>query len=87
MPAAQKWTRAVWNFYGFSGNVPRTVEAEHLAKYHELVDELEEASGEDLSTFRIPQIMQVSRKVAACDAAFFESQVIALKRFLKNCGR
>ena len=87
MPAGQKLTRAVWNFQRFSGNLPRTLKAEHLTKYHELIDELEEASGEDLSRFRIPQLMQVPGQVPACDPLFFETQVIALKCFTKTLRR
>src|ERR1700761_9654657 len=37
MPAGRKLTRAVWNFQRFSGNLPRTLKAEHLTKYHELM--------------------------------------------------
>jgi hypothetical protein len=50
----QKWKFAIARFNGYYANIPSWLKAEEIADYHTLNTALEEASGEDLSNFRIP---------------------------------
>jgi hypothetical protein len=51
---AQKWKIAMSRFNGYYANIPSFLKAEHIEDYHSYVAALEEASGEDLSHFKIP---------------------------------
>jgi len=50
----KKWSIAYIKFKGYYANIPPWIKAPEVAYYHELVSALEEASGEDLSHFKIP---------------------------------
>jgi len=50
----QKWRIAVARFNAYSNNIPSFPKTEDVKDYHALVAALEEASGEDLSSFKIP---------------------------------
>jgi len=50
----KKWSIACIKFKAYYGNVPPWIKTAEVAYYHELVSALEEASGEDLSHFKIP---------------------------------
>lgn len=50
----KKWSIAYIKFKAYYGNVPSWIKTPEVAYYHELVSALEEASGEDLSHFKIP---------------------------------
>lgn len=50
----QKWNIAVARFNGYYANLPPFPKTEDVEDYHGIVKALEEASGEDLSNFKIP---------------------------------
>jgi hypothetical protein len=50
----KKWSIAYIKFKAYYANVPSWIKTEEVAYYHQLVAALEEASGEDLSHFKIP---------------------------------
>jgi hypothetical protein len=50
----KKWSIAYIKFKAYYANVPSWIKREEVAYYHQLVAALEEASGEDLSHFKIP---------------------------------
>jgi hypothetical protein len=54
MREPQKWKLAMSRFNGYYANIPPWLKAEQIADYHSIVTALEEASGEDLSHFKIP---------------------------------
>ena len=49
----KKWNLAAARFVGFANNVPNIVNENRVNEYHSIVDALQEASGENLSAFRI----------------------------------
>lgn len=51
---SQKWKIAVSRFTGYCGNLPAFPKTEEVEDYHAIVKALEEASGQDLSSFKIP---------------------------------
>src|SRR6267142_1422579 len=67
MPAPQKWQLALSRFKGFCSNLPSWPKEDHVNDYHAIISALEEASGHDLSTFRIlperlaPRVISVRR--------------------------
>ena len=50
----KKWSIAYIKFKAYYGNVPSWIKAPEVDYFHELVTALEQASGEDLSHFKIP---------------------------------
>jgi hypothetical protein len=50
----KKWSIAYIKFKAYYANVPSWIKTPEVAYYHELVSALEQASGEDLSHFKIP---------------------------------
>lgn len=54
MSEKQQWKLAVSRFAGFASNLPMWVDEEHVAQYHSIIVDVEKASGEDLSHFKIP---------------------------------
>lgn len=50
----QKWKIAVARFNGYCANLPPFPKTEEVGDYHAIVAALEEASGHDLSSFKIP---------------------------------
>src|SRR5437660_5219186 len=50
----QKWKLAMSRFNGYYANIPSWLKTEQIEDYHDIVSALEEASGEDLSHFKIP---------------------------------
>src|SRR6266446_1006070 len=50
----QKWKLAISRFNGYYANIPSGGKTEQVEEYHAIVSALEEASGEDLSHFKIP---------------------------------
>ncbi len=61
----KKWSIAYIEFKGYYGNVPAWIKSPEVAYYHELISALEEASGEDLSHFKIPPERVKPRVVGA----------------------
>ncbi len=49
----KKWNLAAARFVGFANNTPNTVNENRVNEYHSIIDALQEASGENLSAFRI----------------------------------
>jgi hypothetical protein len=50
----KKWTIAISRFNGYCEDIPSWPKAEEVEDYHGYIKALEEASGEDLSHFKIP---------------------------------
>jgi hypothetical protein len=50
----QKWKIAVARFNGYSANIPSFIKTDNVEDYHAIVTALEQASGQDLSNFKIP---------------------------------
>lgn len=50
----KKWSIAYIKFKGYYANVPPWIKTAEVDYYHELISGLEDASGEDLSHFKIP---------------------------------
>ena len=50
----QKWKIAIARFNGYCKNVPTWIKTENVDDYHQILNALAEASGEDLSQFKIP---------------------------------
>jgi hypothetical protein len=64
MPDEKAWARALARLEAYGANLPRSVDQQRVAEYHSLVDALEAASGEDLSSSRIPA-SEMKRKVVS----------------------
>jgi hypothetical protein len=62
MDDARKWSLAVARFNAFRDDPPRWLDDDAVAQFHETVTALEQASGDDLSLFRIPD-NQMRRQV------------------------
>ncbi len=54
MDDARKSSLAVARFVAFRNHIPSRLDDDAVAQFHQIVTALEEASGEDLSSFRIP---------------------------------
>jgi hypothetical protein len=54
MRDSQQGKIAISRFNGYYANIPAWIKKEEVEDYHTLVTVLEEASGEDLSQFKIP---------------------------------
>lgn len=54
MTPNREWALAWANFDSFKNNLPEEVEDTHVNEYHQILDLMENSSGEDLSAFRIP---------------------------------
>jgi hypothetical protein len=50
----RKWHLAWAQLDAFSKNLPQSIEEKHVTEFHRLLDLLREATGEDISAFRIP---------------------------------
>jgi hypothetical protein len=50
----RKWHLAWAQLDAFSNNLPHTITEKHVAEFHAILDLLHEASGEEVSAFRIP---------------------------------
>jgi hypothetical protein len=50
----RKWHLAWAQLDAFSKNLPGSIEEKHVAEFHAALDLLYEATGEDISPFRIP---------------------------------
>lgn len=50
----KKWNQGIARLSGFMQHIPSSISEECVEQYHQIVSMLEEASEEDLSTFRIP---------------------------------
>ncbi len=57
---AQAWAL----FHAFANNLPPEISEERVAEYHGILQELGNASGEDLTAFRIPE-SELKPKVAS----------------------
>lgn len=55
MEDARKLNLAVARFNAFRSHLPNHLDEGAVAQFHEIVSALEEATGEDLSSFRIPE--------------------------------
>lgn len=62
MNNVRKWKLARAHLNAFSNNLPTRIDASVVAQFHKIVDALGEASGEDLSSFRIPD-SEMKRRV------------------------
>jgi hypothetical protein len=62
---AKKWALARARFDALRKNVPKEVDRSRIDEYHQILDGLQQASGEDLSTFRIPESEVKPRIVGA----------------------
>jgi hypothetical protein len=51
----KKWNIAVSMLSGFMQHVPTSISEECVQQYHQILSQLEDASGEDLSAFKIPE--------------------------------
>jgi hypothetical protein len=93
-----KWTLASGQFNALREHIPRRVDARLVNKYHAVLDLLEAATGDDLSSFRIhsselaPVILSLQRgrpgsaqysKEKYCDDHFFKRHVDDLAAYLK----
>lgn len=54
MDADRKWHLAWAQLDAFKKNLPGSVEEKHVTEFHAILMMLQEASGEDVSPFRIP---------------------------------
>jgi hypothetical protein len=50
----RKWHLAWAQLDAFQKNLPSLVEEKHVAEFHDILKLLDEATGEDISAFRIP---------------------------------
>jgi hypothetical protein len=64
MDDAQKWSLALARFNAFRSHPPNRLDEGAVAQFHEIVTALEEASGEDLSSFRIPDSEMKQRVIS-----------------------
>jgi len=62
MDDPRKTNLALAKFYAFRNHLPRAFDEEEVKQFHQIVTALEEAFGEDLSSFRIPD-SQMKRRV------------------------
>jgi hypothetical protein len=62
MDDIRKRNLALARFNGFRNNLPDYLDDDTVAQFHEIISALEEASGEDLSSFRIPDT-EMERRV------------------------
>ena len=51
----KQWRKAVVEFQALRGNVPGYVSEAFVRDYHEILDRMSVASGEDFDLFRVPQ--------------------------------
>lgn len=51
----KKWMKAFARFQALKRNMPGSVDVQRVNEYHSILHELQDASGEDLSSFRIPE--------------------------------
>jgi|SRR5579871_3240975 len=54
MDDERKWHLAWAELRAFQKNLPTTIEENHVTEFHAILDRLREASGEDITPFRIP---------------------------------
>jgi len=66
----QKWKIALARFTGYHANVPSFIKTDDVDDYHAIVGALEEASGEDLSNFKIPSEKLKQRVVGIRPASY-----------------
>lgn len=64
MDDARKRSLAFAQFDAFRNHPPRAFDEDEVTQFHQIVTALEEASGEDLSSFRIPD-SQMKRRVVS----------------------
>jgi hypothetical protein len=64
MDDARNRSLALAKFYAFRNNPPRAFDEDAVTQFHQIVTALEEAFGEDLSSFRIPD-SQMKRRVVS----------------------
>jgi hypothetical protein len=64
MDDARKWSLALARFNAFSSHLPEELDDAAVAQFHEIVRDLEEGSGEDLSRFHIPD-SEMKRRVVS----------------------
>lgn len=55
MDANRKWHLAWAQIDSFSKNLPSSILEKHVTEFHGLLDLLHDATGEDVSAFRIPE--------------------------------
>jgi hypothetical protein len=68
MDDARKWTLAWSRFEAFRNHPPNWWDEEAVSQFHQIVTALEEASGEDLSSFRVPD-SEMKQKIIAVSPA------------------
>ncbi len=92
------WKLAWAKFDGMYKNLPQVVDEQTVADFHFILDLLQEASGEDLSTFRVPASRINPRLTSAnyrtgrqtfssesyCDRAYVLTQMDSVRGYFTN---
>jgi hypothetical protein len=55
MDQARKWNLAWSHLDAFEKHMPTSIEEKHVAEFHGILDLFHDATGEDVSPFRIPE--------------------------------
>ena len=98
MPDDKKWALAWAKFDSMHKNLPSSVNEQTVADFHSILHLLQEASGEDLSTFQIsdsrvaPRITSFSYATGRntfsatryCDRNYFITQMDAIRGYFQN---
>ena len=88
MTVDRKWVLAWAKFEAMYSNLPNVVNPDRVADFHAILDLLQESSGEDLSSFRVPDSEIRPRaylsRIVCCDRDFMLTQMDGVRQFFEN---